>query len=66
MNEEWKLISRTIVPVVAQNDIFPGAGDQFGLGDTVQSLFFSLAQSDPVWGVGPVLLLPTGATGSCT
>ena len=63
LNEDWNLISRTIVPVIDQQDIFPGAGDQFGLGDTVQSLFFSPkapSGSGWIWGVGPVFLLPTG------
>jgi hypothetical protein len=62
LNEEWNLISRTILPVISQEDIFPGSGDQFGLGDTVQSLFFSpKAPTDAgwIWGVGPVFLLPT-------
>jgi hypothetical protein len=62
LNADWNLISRTIVPIVAQDDIFPGAGDQFGLSDTVQSLFFSPKQptNGIIWGVGPVILLPTG------
>jgi hypothetical protein len=41
----------------------PGSGHQFGLGDISQSLFFSPKASGPggiIWGVGPVLLLPTG------
>ena len=38
LNEDWNLISRTIIPFIHQEDIFPGAGDQTGLGDTVQSL----------------------------
>lgn len=62
LNAEWNVISRTIVPVVQQEDIFPGAGSQFGLGDTVQSFFFSPKQptaNGVIWGVGPVLLLPT-------
>jgi hypothetical protein len=62
LNDDWNLISRTIVPVISQRHIFPGAGSQFGLGDTVQSVFFS--PKEPVdgltWGAGPVLLLPTG------
>ena len=41
LNENWNLISRTILPIVYQNDILPGAGDQFGLGDAVQSFFIS-------------------------
>lgn len=61
LNEDWTLISRTIVPVVWQNNIVPGAGSQFGLGDTVQSLFFSPAKPKGIiWGVGPVFLVPTG------
>lgn len=62
LNEDWNLISRTILPVVTQSDIFPGAGGQFGLGDILQSFFFSPARATSwglVWGVGPALLLPT-------
>lgn len=62
LNEDWNVISRTILPLIDQSGIFPGAGSQSGLGDIVQSVFFSPV--DPVgygWivGVGPVFLLPT-------
>lgn len=61
LNEDWNLISRTIVPVISQDDIFPGAGSQFGLGNTTQSFFFSPSQpvNGFVWGVGPVFYIPT-------
>ena len=62
LNEDWNLISRTIVPIVWQNDIAGPSGDQSGLGDTTQSLFFSPKKptsSGIIWGVGPVFLLPT-------
>ena len=62
IGEEWNLISRTIVPIIFQEHIYPSAGDQFGLGDTTQSLFFSpkaLTASGWTWGAGPVLLLPS-------
>ncbi len=62
LNEDWNLISRTIMPVVDQQDIFPGAGSQFGLGDFVQSAFFSPKEPTAggwIWGAGPVFLLPT-------
>ena len=62
ISENWNLVTRTIVPVTYQNDIFPGAGSQFGLGDINLSLFFSPKQPTAgglIWGVGPVLLLPT-------
>ena len=64
LNDDWNLISRTILPVVSQSDIFPGAGSQDGIGDVVQSIFFSpKAPTDSgwIWGAGPVLLLPTGS-----
>ncbi|EAV41175.1 hypothetical protein SIAM614_28851 [Stappia aggregata IAM 12614] len=63
LNEHWNLISRTIVPVAWQHDIAGNSGTQFGLGDTTQSLFVSPQAPGPgglIWGVGPVLLLPTG------
>ena len=62
INDDWNIISRTILPIVSQDDIFPGAGSQSGLGDVVQSVFFSPKQptkSGWIWGAGPVLLLPT-------
>jgi hypothetical protein len=63
LNADWNMISRTIVPFIWQEDVFPGAGSQFGIGDTTQSLFFSPSQTvnGITWGVGPVLLVPTGA-----
>ena len=66
LNADWNLISRTILPVINQNDIFPGAGSQFGLGDVTQSFFFSprpIPLGDNahfIWGAGPVFFLPTG------
>ena len=61
LNEDWNLISRTILPVISQQDIGPGTGEQFGLGNTVQSLFLSPAQAVNGWvfGAGPVFYVPT-------
>jgi hypothetical protein len=65
LNEEWNVISRTIVPITfEQDDVFPGSGDQSGLGDVLQSLFFSPqepTEAGLTWGAGPVLLLPTAS-----
>ena len=64
LTENWNLISRTILPLVSQDDIFPGAGSQSGLGDTVQSLFLSPKKPGDagwIWGAGPVFLIPTGS-----
>jgi hypothetical protein len=62
LNKDWNLISRTIAPLIDQQDIFPGSGSQSGLGDIVQSVFFSpvaLTRKGWIWGAGPVFLLPT-------
>lgn len=63
LNENWNIIVRTILPVIDQEDVVPGTGSQFGLGDTTQSLFFSPKHPGPgglIWGVGPAFLWPTG------
>lgn len=60
LNEDWNVISRTIIPV-AYRDYMPD-GSVSGLGDINASLFLSPKQSGPsglIWGVGPVFLLPT-------
>ena len=62
LNADWNLITRTILPVEAQNDIAGASGGQFGLGDTLLSLFLSPEDSGVaglVWAAGPVFLLPT-------
>ena len=60
VGENWNLLTRTIVPVISQDEIVPGAGSQFGLGDISMSFFFSPKKSDGlIWGAGPIALLPT-------
>lgn len=62
MNQDWNLISRTIVPVINLESTADGVDSAFGLGDVVQSFFFSpKAPTKGGWitGYGPVLLLPT-------
>lgn len=64
LDEDWNLISRTIMPVVWQSDLFPGAGSQSGIGDITQSFFFSPKKPSAggwIWGVGPVIYLPTAS-----
>jgi hypothetical protein len=65
IGEDWNVISRTIIPFIDQRDVVPGTS-QSGIGDTVQSFFFSPKAPTAgglVWGVGPVFLLPTGSSG---
>jgi hypothetical protein len=64
ISENWNVISRTIVPVISQDDIFPDAGSQSGLGNITQSLFFSPKKPTAgglIWGVGPAFLIPTAS-----
>lgn len=62
LNEDWNLISRTIIPLVDQQDFPAAAMNESGLGDTTASLFFSPKAPTAggwIWGAGPVMLLPT-------
>ncbi|MDE0588313.1 transporter [Halocynthiibacter sp. C4] len=62
LSDDWNLISRTIVPLQLTDGIPSGAGSEFGVGDVVQSFFFSPkapTSSGWIWGAGPVVLVPT-------
>lgn len=59
LSEKWNLITRTIAPVIWQEEIVPGV-EQFGLGDITFTAFLSPKKPGKwIWGAGPVLLLPT-------
>jgi len=64
MNQDWNLITRTIVPLVDQDDLpLKGQGDS-GLGDTTASQFFSPKEPTSggwIWGAGPVEYIPTAS-----
>jgi hypothetical protein len=61
LDSDWSLVVRTILPVIEQNDIFPQAGRQFGLGDALQSFFFvPQSVNGFTWGAGPAILWRTG------
>lgn len=61
LTENWNLINRAIIPVIYQDERFPGEGDVFGLGDITYQGFISPARpGNLVWGLGPQLQIPTG------
>jgi hypothetical protein len=60
LNDEWNLITRTILPVVYQPETFPGTDSEFGLSDTLFTAFFSPSKPDKlIWGAGPAIQIPT-------
>jgi len=63
LNETWNFVTLMNIPIIYQNQISPGAGSQFGLGDTTFQFFFSPkapTKGGIIWGVGPTVFVPTG------
>ena len=62
VNADWTLITRTIVPLIAQPGANPGEDWTSGPGDTQLSAFLSPIRAERlVWGVGPVFQIPSAA-----
>jgi hypothetical protein len=64
LNEDWNLITRTIVPFVDQSGFPVPALNESGLSDITTSLFFSPKSPTAgglIWGAGPIVLLPTAS-----
>jgi len=64
LNDNWNLISRTILPIIDQDDIPTTGLGESGIGDIVQSLFFSPKKptsNGVIWGIGPVFLVPAAS-----
>jgi hypothetical protein len=61
LGADWNLITRTIVPLVDQQDIPVKGEDASGMGDILQSFFFSPKAPVGSWilAAGPVGLYPT-------
>jgi len=62
LNEQWNLITRTIVPIINQDDIPVDGQGESGMGDITASQWFSPRQPTAggwTWGAGPVWLLPS-------
>jgi len=62
LTQDWNLITRTIVPIIYAESPVPGGDNQAGLGDILQSFFFSPKEPTRggwIWGAGPVFLYPS-------
>jgi len=54
LNDDWNLITRTIIPVVEQPTLAPAVGNVTGLGDVQLALYLSPGRPGGViWGIGP-------------
>lgn len=60
LNDDWNVITRTVLPVISQPGFAPGEDSTFGLGAVQFSTFLSPAQAGRViWGAGTVIQAPT-------
>jgi len=61
LNQDWNLITRTILPVIYQESPAAGVRSAWGLGDILQSSFLSPKEPVGGWiiGAGPALLYPS-------
>jgi len=59
LNDNWNLITRTILPVIDQSR-YDADSSNFGIGDLNPTFFLSSrGEGKFIWGMGPTVLLPT-------
>jgi len=64
LNQDWNLITRTIVPLISQPAFSTGQSRIDGIGDINFSAFFSPkapTSSGWIWGAGPALIMDTAS-----
>ena len=64
LNDEWNLITRTIVPLISQPAFTPSQDREFGLGDIQFSAFFSPKKPTAggiIWGAGAIAQFDTAS-----
>lgn len=64
LNDDWNLISRTVLPVVVQGYDNDEKDNDWGVGDITQSFFFTptpKGENGLIVGFGPVIYLPTAS-----
>jgi hypothetical protein len=62
INDDWNIITRTIVPVISMPALSADIGSTNGVGDVVFTAFLSPAKpGEWIWGAGPVVQIPTNS-----
>jgi len=67
LNANWNLITRTITPIIRMPGSSPSQGSVWGLGNMEPQFYFSPVRPAPgriIWGLGPMLWLPTATDDS--
>ncbi|MDH5426692.1 MAG: hypothetical protein OEZ57_00670 [Nitrospirota bacterium] len=66
LSDDWSVIARTIVPTIYAESPTAGGANKSGLGDVLQTFFFSPKEKVNGWilGAGPVLSWPTASEGA--
>jgi hypothetical protein len=59
ISSNWNMIARVIVPFVSQPALVDAGAPAFGVSDVLTSFFFSPKAGGVIWGVGPVVSLPS-------
>jgi hypothetical protein len=63
LNDNWNLITRTIIPIINLPSPARGVPSAFGLGDINPQFYFSPAKPGKlIWGVGPTFTFPTATS----
>ena len=59
ISTDWNMITRVIMPLVSQPPLFDEGAPASGVSDILTSFFFSPKAGGLLWGVGPVVSLPS-------
>ena len=62
VNSDWNLIARVIMPLVSQPPLAEAGVPASGISDVLASAFFSPTKGPFIWGIGPVVSLPSTTT----
>jgi len=60
INDDWNIVTRTIIPITYQPRFSPDYGPEFGLGNIVPQAYLVPSHPGPIiWGAGAQLFTPT-------